>query len=616
MIKPNWDIFKAKFSENPQNNFEWFCYLLFCIEFNQKYGIFRYKNQSAIETNPIEIEGQFIGWQAKFYDTTLSQHKADLISTIKKAKRDYPDISKLLLYSNKEWTQYKGKKTKTQNEIESLAKGLKIQLIWRTKSYFESKFVTKDNEIISRHFFCSEKSIFNSIQEQENHSAKILNEILTNIRFNDQIIEIDRNDDLKRLKEARSQVIILSGVAGVGKTALLKNYYKEIKGRFPFYIFKATEFDISNINALFADLSFQDFANFHSNEESKFVVIDSAEKLLDLKNTDPFKEFLSHLVENKWKLIFTTRDNYLEDLNYQFFEIYNILPLNIKLRDLKFRELQELAVQYKFSLPRDIKLLDLIKNPFYLNKFLKFYKEDEETSYTDFKKNLWQYIIKKSKPAREQCFLKVAFQRANEGNFYVNPDCEHSVLDNELKNDGILGHESPHGYFITHDIYEEWALEKIVESEFIKKENIHTFFDKIGSSLPIRRSFRKWVSEKLLLEDVSIKAFIEEVVDSNEVHSFWKDEILISVLLSDYSEQFIELFKDELIVNEQALLKKLCFQLRIACNEIDDNFFGMIGININIFSLKFVLTKPKGHGWISLIKFLYDNLGSSGKSVL
>ncbi len=82
MIKPNWQIFRAKFSENPQINFEWFCYLLFCREFNKPFGIFRYKNQSAIETDPIEINGQFIGWQAKFYDSTLSNHKDDLIDTI------------------------------------------------------------------------------------------------------------------------------------------------------------------------------------------------------------------------------------------------------------------------------------------------------------------------------------------------------------------------------------------------------------------------------------------------------------------------------------------------------------------------------------------------------
>jgi hypothetical protein len=66
MIKANWDIFRKKFSENPQGNFEWLCYLLFCKEFNKPFGIFRFKNQSAIETNPIEKNNEVIGLQAKF----------------------------------------------------------------------------------------------------------------------------------------------------------------------------------------------------------------------------------------------------------------------------------------------------------------------------------------------------------------------------------------------------------------------------------------------------------------------------------------------------------------------------------------------------------------------
>ena len=177
--------------------------------------------------------------------------------------------------------------------------------------------------------------------------------------------------------------------------------------------------------------------------------------------------------------------------------------------------------------------MELIKNPFYLNEYLNFYKEDEGTSYIDFKKQLWNKIIKKSKPAREQCFLKIAFQRANDEQFFINPNFEPQILDYELKNDGILGYESPHGYFITHDIYEEWALEKIIESEFIKKADNKTFFENIGASLPIRRAFRNWVSEKLLLEYREIKIFIEEVVEDKKGEPFWKDEVIVSILLSD-----------------------------------------------------------------------------------
>ena len=96
ITKPDWNIFKAKFSENPQSNFEWFCYLLFCVEFGIPLGIFRYKNQSGIETNPVAFENEVIGWQAKFYETTLSGHKIELIEMLKKSKGSYPDLTKII----------------------------------------------------------------------------------------------------------------------------------------------------------------------------------------------------------------------------------------------------------------------------------------------------------------------------------------------------------------------------------------------------------------------------------------------------------------------------------------------------------------------------------------
>ena len=100
MIKPSWELFKAKFNENHQSNFEWFCYLLFRREFNKPYGIFRYKNQAAIETEPININDEAIGWQAKFYDTSLSKNSKKLLDTIEKAKKDYPRLTRLLFYTN------------------------------------------------------------------------------------------------------------------------------------------------------------------------------------------------------------------------------------------------------------------------------------------------------------------------------------------------------------------------------------------------------------------------------------------------------------------------------------------------------------------------------------
>lgn len=618
MIKPNWDIFKAKFSENPQDNFEWFCYILFCKEFQQEKGIFRFKNQSGMETNPIKVGDDYISWEAKFYTTEekLSSNKEELKSKIDISQSKNTELTKLFFYTPIDWTESSKKdqrKTKDQKEVEKYAKGKNIEIIWKGAWFFESHFVAIENEKIAKHFFTLDKSIFDLVEELNSHTENILTEIQTNIVFNGQTIEINRKDKLNEIRNNKQQVIVLSGIGGVGKTALIKKLYEETGDQSPFYLFKATRFKISNINEFFRSYDFQDFIKAHQEDENKTIIIDSAEKLLDLKNTDPFKEFLSILIKNNWRIIFTTRDNYVDVLNTDFFEIYNIAPANIRLHNLDKDQLQNISEKYSFQIPKDEKLFELIKNPFYLAKYLKYYKKGKEVNYEEFKDRLWNDIIIRSKPSREQCFLKIAFQRANDGQFFITPECESETLDNELKRDGILGYESPHGYFITHDIYEEWALEKIIKKEFFKKDDNQVFFNEIGQSLPIRRSFRNWISEQLLLESNEVKSFIEEVIGDNNINQSWKNEILVSILLSDYSECFFNNFKDLLLADNQELLKKATFWLRIACKEVDDDFFKQLGVNhVDLSVLEYILTKPKGNGWKSVIKFVFDNLNEIG----
>ncbi|MFA6548495.1 MAG: ATP-binding protein, partial [Candidatus Margulisiibacteriota bacterium] len=487
MVKPNWGMFAAKFNNNPQSHFEWFCYMLFCQEFNRPQGIYRYKNQSGIETNPIIKDSEVIGWQAKYYESTLSNYKDALLKMLAKSKRDYPNLTSLIFYTNQEWGQ--GKKQndpQAKVDVEQKALELKIKIEWRTTSYFESPFVAVDNEIIARHFFVLGNSAIDLLKGKQSHTENILYEIQTSIEFNGHKIIIDRNEALHNIQEGlnQKQILILSGVGGVGKTAVIKLLYEKQKDAIPFYVFKAHEFNISDINDLFKGFSLQEFIDAHKEEENKIIVIDSSEKLLDLQNADPFKEFLSVLIKNKWKVIFTARISYLLNLDDKFIDNYRITPSKFYIDNLGQEEIDALSKAYKFTLPKDHKLLELIKNPFYLGEYLKCYIKTEEIDYLKFKEKLWNTIIVNSKPAREQCFLQIAFKRASKGQYYVRPNCESNILD-ELKKDGILGYETP-GYFIAHDIYEEWALEKMIESEFIKRLSNESFYGCIGSSLPIR----------------------------------------------------------------------------------------------------------------------------------
>ena len=54
MDPTNWNLFKAKNNNKESKAFESMCYLLFCAELDNRIGLFRYKNQTGIETEPLD----------------------------------------------------------------------------------------------------------------------------------------------------------------------------------------------------------------------------------------------------------------------------------------------------------------------------------------------------------------------------------------------------------------------------------------------------------------------------------------------------------------------------------------------------------------------------------
>lgn len=244
MVKPNWNIFKAKFSENPQENFEWFCYLLFCKEYNLPKGIFRYKNQSAIETDPIKVGSKIIGWQAKFYTVSLSSKKQEILETVQKAKRDYPSITNLIFYINKEWGQVKGKEPKGKVDAEAEALKLGIKIEWQMTSFFESQFVAIDNKIISSYFF-NESSLIDLSPKKgwypyENWAHSPLGIKEEYIVSDKTVLYNEKNEEkplIEGLNELRAKLlkeksaIRLVGLSGVGKTRFVQAIFDERIGK-------------------------------------------------------------------------------------------------------------------------------------------------------------------------------------------------------------------------------------------------------------------------------------------------------------------------------------------------------------------------------------------------
>jgi hypothetical protein len=270
-----------------------------------------------------------------------------------------------------------------------------------------------------------------------------------------------------------------------------------------------------------------------------------------------------------------------------------------------------------------------------LQYFLTYPKGEATVSYTDFKEAVWNKQIVRSsyrkgntRRTREECFLEIARKRADLGRFFVTAEGSKHALQ-QLEHDEIIKFDAnAGGYFITHDIYEEWALDKLIERTFGACTDYGKFYKKIGSSLAMRRSFRSWLSEKLSSNDSSAATLIEATIDNDCIERHWKDEVIIAALLSNHAKRFVDHFDRKFLEGlekvvepgrasatvtsvrvhyryEKSLLYKVLFLLRLACKEADQDFLNLLGASHwDNDALRMLITKPKGSGWSSVIGFI------------
>ncbi|WP_073552104.1 AVAST type 4 anti-phage nuclease Avs4 [Elizabethkingia meningoseptica] len=605
----NWNIFNLKYDNRETWAFEQMSYLLFCAEFNNRIGLFRYKNQTGTETNIYEKEGIYYGFQSKYYLTNISQNKDDIIDSIKKAKKKNNQLNIIYLYLNQELSESSKKdkkKPQYQIAIEEAGKEIGLLIEWRVPSHLELQLSLTENKYINDIFFSLESNENELIDDIRRHNENILRAIQTEIIFDKKHIKVNRDKVLTHITESldKKQNIIISGEGGCGKTAILKEFYIKNGQTIPICIYKATELNINHINDLFRfnnNFTINQFIKSYESESHKIFIIDSAEKLSELSNNEILNNLIQTLIENDWNLIFTTRYSYLNDLSFHIKENYQLACNIIDIQSININELKEISNTNNFSLPNNLNFLERLTNLFYLQEYIKYYPTiNKQSDFSTFVDLLWKKRIQNTTSQkdnlhleRDKCLIYIAKQRCETGLFYINPKDLSQKAIRQLQQDEILGYDDIHnGFFITHDIYEEWALEKIISRNYANYINIYHFFQELGSSLPLRRAFRLWLSGQLANKTDNINNFVNEAFENNIITQYWKDELLISVLLSDYSEIFFELFEKEAIKDNFLILKRILFLLQIACNDIST----IDGSDMVI---------PKGKGWETIINFIY-----------
>ena len=621
IIDINWNSFRSKFNGREQDKFEELSYLLFCKEHGQDFGIFGYLNQTGIEKEPIEKNGVLVGFQAKFFETRISDNETKIKNGIRKAKQENQDIKVIYYYVNKNFTESSSKGVKVpkyKTRIENHASELGIDIVWKTPSQLQAQLRLDNHLSIAEYFFDLKPGLIDAIMNIQKHKDQILQTIKTQIEYSGGVIKIDRSATINRIENEMklNSVLVFSGDGGTGKTAIVKELLSSYQSCIS-YVFKANEFNVSSLNEFFnkwGDVTLLDFLNEHQNVPC-LVVIDSAEKLSDIDDLSPFFELFEALLKHKWRVIFTTRNWYYSDLMYLLNEQFKCNPFRIEIPLLDVEELKRISREHEFELPSNCKLIDLIRTPYYLQVYLDNYQDIGcDQDYKGFLDNLWMQKVMRSQYKkdgmhilRSECLLQIVKDKAESGCFYIDPNSYDKKVIELLYADEVLGYDVSFScYFIAHDVIEELALRKLLDKEYARKCSFEGFFERIGCSLTIRRAFRAWLLNKIESEPEQVQLMIYAILSQNFHSALWRDESLISILTSTKANEFFSSIETKLKEKDFELLYRLIFLLRTACKEYDSTVASSVmSNNPSEDYLKYVFTQPKGQGWDYVIEFIF-----------
>lgn len=569
---PSWDQFKAKYpSEQLQRErFEDLARALFCNRFGIKYGIYQCYNHAGNETNTINDGVDVVGFNAKFFNGDIDV--VQITHSIEIAHNRHPDQTKMLIYTNAIFGNPPiGKeKTKQQEDVEGFASDKDITVEWVNDKMILDHVIKVD--WIYEYFFAIESPIERQIKVEGLYTKSILTPIRTAIIANGTEIRIDYSSEKKRLTAAvqNGNHTVVYGEGGCGKTALVKSIWEAIGSSTPICIRKAQDIKTARINDLFNG-EIDSFINAYKNEGVKVMVIDSAERI---EYTSTLESFITLLKEHGWSIVFTVRSGFLESLLDELNFNYDITPTLVRIDPLTPHKLKELAKSNNFELPSSDSFANRLCVLFYLGLYLKCYKDiDRDGGYSKFSDIIWRERIAGKETSngiqtkRSQLFGNFIEHRCSRDCFYLNEELFDAEIVQFLVDDEVLARNEK-GLFITHDIYEEWGLNRSINKKWLHRDSVADFFTSLNDSLLVRKAFRQWLKEHI---DSNVED-IKELLDKSfhpEIEPLWRDEIIIGIMKSSYAGTFFANERETLLADNAKLLNRIVFLLQLACKRLD-----------------------------------------------
>ena len=436
--------------------------------------------------------------------------------------------------------------------------------------------------------------------------------------------EIDRSSHVLEIIDhlREHQVVVVSGPAGSGKSALAKHITDKISSNRPVLAFQAVEFANAHIDETLANaqsrLNAQSLFSLLSGHDKKVILIESAERLLENEIRDAFSHLLKLALDDRSiQLIVTVREYSLETVRNALFLQAGLDYTVFEVKSLSDEELDKIQQDVPSLGPplQDSQLRSFFRTPYVLDMASRLNWSDPSfpQSVVGFREKCWSELIRVDHFAaggmpgrRERAFLDIAYRRARELRPFVRPeDPDHEAID-ALRRDSLLecSPQSTHCFAVSHDVLEDWAILHWLSDQFPVQEcSPSQMAGAVGGYPALRRAFRRWLGEMFYAFPNDACEFVMRTLGQEDLPAYFRDDCLVSALLAERARDFIEACRVRITSGDNALLIRIIHMLRTACKESPRWF--------NVPGLPSQMLVATGAGWepmLNLVSSLVDGL--------
>lgn len=400
--------------------------------------------------------------------------------------------------------------------------------------------------------------------------------------------EIDRSSHVLEIIDhlREHQVVVVSGPAGSGKSALAKQVADKIDSNRPVLAFQAVEFATGHIDESLANaqtnLNAQRLFSLLSGHDKKLILIESVERLLENDIRDAFSHLLQLALDDQSiQLIFTVRDYSLETVRSALLSPASLAHTVFYVPFIADEALDKIQRDVPSLGPplRDTQLRSFLRTPYLLDMAsrLDWSGTTLPQSVLGFREKCWKELIRVDHFSagglpgrRERAFLDIAYRRARELRPFVRPDDpDHEAID-ALRKDSLLecSHESTGMFAVSHDVLEDWAILHWLNDQFsVKESSPSEMAGTVGGYPALRRSLRRWLGEMFYVVPKDACEFVIRTIGDEDLPAYFRDDCLVSALLSETACDLLEGCQVGIASGDNALLIRIIHMLRTACKE-------------------------------------------------